>query len=313
MTGNARATFLSKTNENFYELAWGARAMAFFAKAEAEGKGSLYRTLKAFERLDRAHSLNVPLHKGIDTATQEPVEAFNSRVSFTVDPSAQPRPYQDILTATASALENRTPHETFAALDYDALPQQWLCEIARDGFGAVVELGAGYGRNLIEIYFRGGPANARYIGAEYTASGRALMDRFFKLEPERPFETFPFDHRQPDLSFLKGERKVLLFTRHSIEQVNRLPDDYFDVLAACAPEVVAVHFEPFGPQCPEKWSFSKTHQDYIDSRNFNLNLLETLRAAERRKRLNIRWFAPDVIDPARGNPTSVVLWDNRGA
>ncbi|MSO85358.1 MAG: hypothetical protein EXR02_03185 [Rhodospirillales bacterium] len=311
MTEKRNLVYLPKSNENYYEMAWGARGAAYFARAEEEGKGSLYRTLKIFDRLDREHRFSIIIRKELDPKTQQPVETYSNEYKLTARAEAGPRSYPDIFKATKTAVEHRASRMTFAALNCQSLTQDWLCEIAGDGFDTIVELGSGFGHNLIEIYFRGGPANARYVGAEYTSTGRALMERFFKLEPKLPFATAFFDHRKPDLSFLKGVRKVLLFTNHSIEQVDRLPDDYFDVLAACAPEVVAVHFEPFGLQCPPQWTGSRKHREYIERNNYNRNMIETLRAAEKRRRLKVRWLAPDVIEPRDGNPTSIVLWDNQ--
>jgi hypothetical protein len=49
------------------------------------------------------------------------------------------------------------------------------------GKQAVVELGAGYGRQLFRLWLSGGPRQASYYGAECTASGRKLAERFARL------------------------------------------------------------------------------------------------------------------------------------
>lgn len=304
---------LPRTNENFYELAWRARATAFFEKSVAAAGGNLCRALNLFLALDRAYSLGIEHLAPAESQKGSLPEGFRGfllpKVTFEpVSPGRETRP-SAILDRTKTVLENGKPHRTFDALDYHEATLNWLCEIARGGFDAVVELGAGYGRNLFGIYYRGGPVT-RYIGAEYTASGRELMGKFHALDPAMSLEIVPFDHKAPDLSFLKGAKKVLLYTCHSIEQVERLPDDYFDVLAASAPAVTGLHFEPVGFQIERKSKISRQHAAFIKSQHYNMNLVDVLRAAEKRGTLAVRKMTPNVLNPQEENPLSVIAWDN---
>ncbi|MCC7016754.1 MAG: hypothetical protein IT564_06085 [Rhodospirillales bacterium] len=288
-----------------YEPAWRARRIFLFAKVAKEGKGDLYRTLKIFNRMDQAYD-----YQATWGYTATGLKLYIDRHAFV--PVEKPkRSLKDIFTAGKNVVENDKPRETFEALDYSTLPILWLREVAQEGFDAIVELGAGYGRALFELYFQGGPSKARYIGAEFTRSGQELMAKFLKLAPGLPFETAFFDHQKPDLSFLrKRTKRVLIFTHHSIEQVKTLPENYFSVLADAAPYVVGVHFEPFGFQLVPGSDISKRHAEFIAKKDYNSNFLSTLRAAEGRKVLNVRLLAANVINPQSENPTSIAVWES---
>lgn len=100
-----------------------------------------------------------------------------------------------------------------------------------------------------------------------------------------------FDHNDPDLSFLKGAERVLLFSCHSIEQVRRLPDDYFEKLARAAPLVTGLHFETFGFQLSGGDDVSVRHRAFIERRMWNQNMVECLKKAEGKGLLSIRHLA----------------------
>jgi hypothetical protein len=301
------STLLPDTAENFYEVAWEARARLHFAAAAKEGRGNLYRTLKVFERLDRQAVIEASRVRLVGD-TQSVTRLTGS---YVVHPSAPPeRDPVKVITEPKTVLENERAHATFAALDYEALPQAWLSRMAMDGFDTVAELGAGYGRNLFEIYSRGGPA-CRYIGAEYTRSGRDLMKRFAKLDSGMRLETAFFDHRNPNVSFLRKAKKLLLFSCHSIEQVREIPGEYFEILATAAPQVVGVHFEPCGFQFSPESEIARRHEQFVRRRGYNLNLAPALQAAAKNRRISIRFVALNVINPQPENPTSIVVWDNK--
>ncbi len=304
--GKKRAPAPQKTfHETGYETAWRARRLFMFAKAVKEGGGNLYRTLRIFNRIDREYDYHTAWGY-----TDKGVKLYSDTYKFI--PVEKPkRSPKEICTASKIVIENDQARETFEALDYSVIPIRWLCEIAREGFDAIIELGAGYGRALFEIYFQGGPARARYIGAEFTRSGRELMAEFLKLGPDLPFEIAFFDHNKPNLSFLgKKTKRALIFTHHSIEQVKTVPENYFSVLAAVAPYVVGVHFEPFGFQLAPESAISKTHAGFIARKDYNVNFLSALKAAEERKVLRIRLLAANMINPQDENPTSVAVWES---
>ena len=51
-------------------------------------------------------------------------------------------------------------------------------------YDSIVELGCGYGRNLIEIFYRGGPTDVRYFGGEFTQSGVEIASKLAAATPK---------------------------------------------------------------------------------------------------------------------------------
>jgi hypothetical protein len=137
-----------------------------------------------------------------------------------------------------------------------------------------------------------------------------LTALFAAIDRHAPVKPVFFDHGDPDLSFLKGAKRVLLFSCHSIEQVGRLPEEYFEKLARAAPSVTGLHFEPFGFQLGGSDKISVGHRAAIESKGWNQNMVECLKKAEGKGLLSIRHLAANVVAPQMGNPTSIVLWDN---
>src|SRR5579863_3225326 len=94
-------------------------------------------------------------------------------------------------------------------------------------FAAVIELGCGYGRNLFDIYYAGGPKQARYYGGDLTASGVTLGREIAALDPAIDATFFRFDYLAPSLAALPRVDRALVFTCHSIEQVQRIDPELF--------------------------------------------------------------------------------------
>ena len=165
-------------------------------------------------------------------------------------------------------------------------------------------------------YYEQGADEIVFYDITASSDGRNIMIDVVRRVAERIFIPFSVgggirtvdDMRQV---ILAGAEKVLLFTCHSLEQVKRLPERFFDVLAAAAPEVTAIHLEPFGFQIERKSSVSKKHAAFIKGSFFNMNLAEVLRAAEKRKKLTVRVTVLNAINPQEENPTSIAVWDNR--
>jgi hypothetical protein len=133
---------------------------------------------------------------------------------------------------------------------------------------------------------------------------------FARLDRRAPVKPVFFDHHVPALPFLKKARRVLIFSCHSIEQIAQLPERYFDILAESAPEIVGVHFEPFGFQMGGNDSVTNEHHAFIREKKYNVDLLARLREAETRGMLAVRRLMANAFAPQPENPTSVAVWDN---
>ncbi|MBM3565170.1 MAG: hypothetical protein FJX42_03535 [Alphaproteobacteria bacterium] len=298
--------------ESFYEGAWHARH-AIAKKAIAEAQKNLSRALSLFEHYDKLIQMEaspVPLFK--ENATSKTLAAIfiSKKMLMSNMPPNPPRPPEQILTSSQPTLMNGTFTPFFTAENQHDLVIEWLREISLQDYDAIAELGSGYGRNLFKLYCNGGPAGIPYYAGEYTQSGLALTKLFAALDRHVPIKPVFFDHNAPDLSFLKGAKRVLLFSCHSIEQVYDIPLDYFEKLAQAAPVVTGVHFEPFGFQFGGTDPISLNHRAIMANKQWNHNMLECLKKAADRGFLSIRHMAANVISPQGGNPTSVAIWDN---
>jgi len=76
----------------------------------------------------------------------------------------------------------------------------------------IVELGCGYGRNLFELYYGGGP-RVPYYGGELALAGQRLGTTLAELNPDLEFYFHPFDHTAPDLSWLPTYNKIFFHDR----------------------------------------------------------------------------------------------------
>jgi len=131
-------------------------------------------------------------------------------------------------------------------------PIRYLSQFIRSDTTAVMELGSGWGSNLFQLYLvRGATRSKRtiYYGGEYTREGQ-ICSKFIATRDEHlKFRAFNFDFRAPDVTFLCRQKgHILLFTNHSIEQVDEINPDLFDQLREIANDVTVVHFEPIGWQ-----------------------------------------------------------------
>jgi hypothetical protein len=171
----------------------------------------------------------------------------------------------------------------------------------------VIELGSGWGRNLLSLWLSGGPASAEYVAAEYTEAGRRVAAQLAAMDPRLKFRSVAWDYRHPDLSMLGRFDEAVVFTVHSVEQLPQLPAEAIDTIRGLADRVTCLHFEPVG------WQLGETEQsgstaDYAAQHDYNRNLVELLREQERQRRLNIELILPDVIGENPANSTTLIVW-----
>jgi hypothetical protein len=178
------------------------------------------------------------------------------------------------------------------------------CEADTD---LVVELGAGWGRNLLFAWLLGGPRSARYVAAEYTAAGRRVAARLAEHAQGLDLVSVPFDYRAPDLSSMPRAANALVFTAHSVEQVALLPEELVDCVRGLADRVTCLHFEPVG------WQFRDTQMEgssrsYAEHHDYSANLAELLHGRAEAGDITLE---PPVLEAVGLNPanaTTVVAW-----
>lgn len=116
---------------------------------------------------------------------------------------------------------------------------------------AIVELGAGTGRNLFVLRDELRDAQFRsisYHACEYTEAGQEVCKRLCAVGGVTNVHTHSFDYKRPELDFLSGGDKVLFFTCHSIEQMTCLSEKVIEEMLRRSSEAACFHFEPVGWQ-----------------------------------------------------------------
>jgi hypothetical protein len=179
---------------------------------------------------------------------------------------------------------------------------------------AVVELGSGWSANIFNLWLRGAPRQATYVGAELTAAGRKAAASLAALRPTIRYVAAPFDWSNPDFDFIPSSSShVLVYSCHSVEQVPELKAELMHRLldrTAGAKSVRGVFIEPVGWQFPE---FAQAPDivartgEYCRRQNYNVNLRQTLEALGDAKRIEVLTldlfsFGTDI------NPSTVIHW-----
>lgn len=244
--------------EDYYEAAWALRSTVIDGWIAA-GETSLVRLLSRFQAHERRYRVLTEVKDGKMTGWQEWSE---------VSDDWEWRGLNKLEKGCPGVLRGRevemSPYVTFDLA-------QMLGDFT-DGVDTIVELGSGYGLRLFELYHAGAPAQARYVGAEISPSGRALAERLAALEPGLQFDSRAFDLNNPDWSFLAGSRKALIFSSWSLMYPRYLPDDFFVRLSSWPGAATLVFCEPLGFQWGVSDSLSAGQVDAANSGALNLNL-----------------------------------------
>ncbi len=316
-TPKPSATVFEVTNENFYEIAWNVR-LQFVESLIAKGETNPYRILKTMESWERRYELvldKVMNYSPTDDGSRGNILAQGYSGNAQWMPRQHER-FETLPTGVASFWESSLRGAELvvpAYTDMTGIPAKWVVDLCREEHDCIVDLGSGLGRNIFEIYFNGGPTEVTYFAGEFAESGRTVTEKLAALVPELDIRTCPFNHRKPDFSFLKGYRNVLMFSCHSIEQVDIIPDDYFETLASAAENVTCIHFEPFGFQISTGSPISKSQQNLAHDKNWNTNFVEVLEASRVGKKINVVFMATDLFAIDKISPTSVAIWQNQAA
>jgi hypothetical protein len=195
-------------------------------------------------------------------------------------------PRQVIVDGEAVTLPNAAGRGAYQQLVVDAVLD--ACTPETD---LVIELGSGWGRNLLLCWLQGGP-DATYVGAEYTEAGRRVAARLAGLDRRLRFESVPFDYHAPELDF-RG-RHVVVFTAHSVEQIPQLKPEVIELILSLGERVRCLHFEPVG------WQLTGGSDNYAVAHDYNRNLASVVPATD----LEL----VDVIGNTADNATSVIRY-----
>lgn len=167
----------------------------------------------------------------------------------------------------------------------------------------VVELGCGYGHNLWLLAQQF--PKKKYFGGEYSAQAVTLAQELYRNSPSIHVEQFNFyDPTYPILDQIEKGRRVLVFTRHAIEQLPSAAN-VCAVLPRYADKVAAVvHLEPLYE--PDGTSLlSLLRKRYTEVNDYNRDLLPLLRA---NPAVTVQEVQVNVFGLNPLNPTSVIRW-----
>lgn len=208
-----------------------------------------------------------------------------------------------------------------ATLLTDALKMREAISCFGPGVERIVELGAGWGKNLFNLFKFGSPLSAEYWGLELTAAGRELMERVGReTVPTMTLRTAPFDYYDADFAMFAEPRTTCVFTHHSLEQIPEAPRELFERILRIPGFRSCLHFEPVGFQVAgNKWladasqasamqAIDDDNKRFASKRNQNANLYPLLRDMEKQGRIRIlsvkKYFTSHLIN----NATTAILW-----
>ncbi len=189
----------------------------------------------------------------------------------------------------------------------------------------IIELGSGWGINLLYLWLGGAPRTATYVAMEYTETGREVTQLLAGTETDLALTIHPFDYHRPDLSeFRTGERTVV-FTSYSIEQITHLSDALFEELLAIPGLDRVIHVEPISWQLlaesalgpligwlsylmPPRLSLEIDLRRRSRASGYNKNLISKLRGLERAGKIRIDRIEKNYIGPNPLNPATAIVW-----
>ena len=279
--------------QNFYERAWATRAK-FINECLERGMNG-YQAIKELEKKERKYQISLSADGVVEW---EKIEIPDNNI---LSPEIR---VPMLRISSMGGKEMTVPfHSSFNFADL-------LVDVfeSTGPFDSIVELGCGYGRNLFEIFYRGGLLDVPYYGGEFTASGVELATRLADATPGMNAKFFHFNHLEPKLDIDLGKR-AFIFTCHSIEQVSQIPNEWFEVVSNAADHVRCVHLEPFGFQINISGLASQKHKEFMLEQGWNTNFVDVLKLASKEKIIDIDTAMLEVglsIDPY--NPGSLAIW-----
>ena len=255
--------------QDFYEKAWAFRAK--FLESELQSGANALQAIKELEKKERGYTLGVNDTTGEVLYMKKEISDDEPHIKDTNIALYSKRGFNGNIII----LPKHTSYN-FRTLLIDLID-------ATGPYDAIIELGCGYGRNLFEIFYGGGPREAKYIGGEFTKSGVEIAQKLAKKAPKMKTEFFHFNHLEPKLPFKKPFKRAFVFTCHSIEQVMQINENWFDEVVKAGEFVRGAHLEPFGFQLKNSGPLSDMHKDFIIQNSWNINFADVLRQALERK------------------------------
>lgn len=190
---------------------------------------------------------------------------------------------------------------------------QALAEMCSPETSAVIELGAGWGRNLFNLYLSGAiTRHTTLYVLEYAQSAREAAALISSVAPELAFAANAFDYHNPDYSMIAPtSAPAVLATVHSVEQIPYLKADVFLKLIERRPNLSAVHLEPIGWQLPPRYLNGRmpcSSPEYAQTNDYNRNFWDVLCELEKGNVIEILEVRGDAVGLNPRNPATLIRW-----
>ncbi len=282
---------------SFYEMAWQHR-LEMMKSFIDEGEINPLRVINRYFSNERRNPV-------VFTPDGSPISASEKALN--------PHDFEKLPTG-APAYRIEPIREEFKVVPYYRTPIEFLEDFLADQeFDAIVELGSGFGQNLIKLFYNGGPRDIPYYAGEITKSGSDAAEMLASLDKNLNLIPFYFDFNKPDLSAIKERGKLFVFTSHAIEQVKKIPAELFKAIASHGDHVMGVHFEPFGFQVNDDLigKVTQVQSKSAIEMGFNINFARTLKAAHKRGEIELVYMAKNIMGGTdMANPTSLAIWQS---
>jgi hypothetical protein len=208
-------------------------------------------------------------------------------------------------TGTAYGKLVTLPHAALIGGRRDVLMEALLAACTAKT-GMVVELGSGWGHNLLNLWLYGGP-KVPYFSLEPGLAGRQCAELVAGLDPELRLTSLPIDLENARYDLPTGHEHVVVFTSHSIEQITELPRETLTSLFELGRSVTVVHFEPVGWQIEENEANGASREHSLRGR-YNRNLWPLLNELAAEGELSIDTAAPDLFGHKKQNASTLLVW-----
>lgn len=286
--------------KSYFDKRYFADLQQFQRIIDDEGEVSLVRAISKFNRW--TEEFEVVLDEDADTFVISPKDWG--------DVPRLPTGLPVFLDMWAMGVDFRAPPYLKAQIDKFLI--DYIQQAAPD-VDSVVEIGAGWGRNLFDLWHAGLGAEIELLSADSAKNAATILTKLKTLDPALPINPVPFDISAPDFSFSQAKRHVLYFSYFTMMYASELDDAFFLRLIDANPNATFIHFEPVGFQLNKVQSHvARVQEVEAQLRNYNQNLMDILIGLRDKGVINLTHAYKDLLPYRhRAHAISVVIWNSK--
>jgi hypothetical protein len=154
-------------------------------------------------------------------------------------------------------------------MDFYKFVMRPITDLITEETDCIIEFGSGWGRNIFYLIDQLKGKDIDYYALEYTPNGTNVANILAKTIPDITLYTGQFDYNNPEFELKKKYKHIVIFTRHSIEQVHTMKPDFFNKILDLDCKFDIVHQEPIG------WQISQEEKKKIGQEDRNLSEFHT--------------------------------------